>query len=81
MNVARFALQRDPDTEFTDPTEEESEKGFTALLWSAFRGCEELVHLLIDKGADIDARSDEGKAQLIARENKDMDGFATIYKK
>ena len=76
VDVAKYALERKPDTEFTDPTEEEERKrGFTPLLWACFRGCEELVHILIDEGANIDAKSDEGKAPIdYAREQ----GFGWI---
>lgn len=43
----------------------ESDKGQTALMWSAARGYPEITRILIDHGADIKARSKSGFTPLL----------------
>eukprot|EP00960_Hanusia_phi_P053215 761918-Hanusia_phi.AAC.2 len=40
--------------------EQEGSEGFTALMWAAYGGQQDLVVELIKKGADIEAKSDRG---------------------
>ena len=39
--------------------------GWTALIYSAFRGYIEITEILIDSGVDIDVKCDEGMTALM----------------
>ena len=53
MDVAKYALERKPDNEFTDPTEEEGEERFHPLLWACFRGCESRASSLMKEQISV----------------------------
>ena len=41
------------------------EFGMTALMWAAERGCEAVLRLLVEKGADLNAKERDGKTALM----------------
>jgi ankyrin repeat protein len=60
IGTVRDAIESGSDVNATDP-----EKSLTALHMAAYNGHSEIVKLLIDHGATIDCRDNEGKTPLI----------------
>src|SRR5690606_18142476 len=55
-----------------DPDAHETERGTTAMMWAADQGHEAAIQLLIDHGADINARSDpapRGRGPALGKAN------------
>ena len=54
----------------------EDDKGPTALIWAANKGQEALVGLLVEKGANIEAKSKQGRAAQIWADKKGQKAVA-----
>lgn len=48
-----------------DPNTRDPNNNWTPVMWAAVRGCAECVHLLADRGADLEARGRMGQTALI----------------